>query len=415
MATSGAAAWEKHFKPKFMETNVIETIIAKETSVYNSSGQTMSRVNAGDKVFVLKTDVYEARTPVTFPNDTGTVFYVTFDNIRKPQGKSVSGIKIKPQDFPSVSGKLTFSSDELAKGLLDDLDGVRSSDLDTTLNWYLSELVMYWSGNKTDITNLRKAYSKLTVGKAETAKDFGEMLGALACIKKNILPIKVPSGTVIEFPWRGNEPLVDYYLVNSSFNGGKLSISAKSGSTTNTLKPQDILKLLNTSGKASSWSSKPIYKLMQLVVDTSTVLFPFVAVNFVSGKEIINNATLEEAKKFKVSDFSSKTYKYHMFNGLLKLLGIPLTNPPSMGELFYKTEKYVIEKANSTENLKPTSIFEAATAGAVTYVKYEITDSSPEGKFSILVTDGAKIDKKDIKWRSKNATTRAADKIGLQP
>ena len=414
MATSGQAAWEKHFKPKFVNSNFIKTVVGKSCSLYDADGRAVDTVLSGNEIIVLKTETYQSRTPVSLNEKMSKVYYMTFDNIRKPQGKNVSGVKIKPQDFNSTSTKTSFTVDELSKGLLEDLTENRT-DLDTNLNYYLCLLVEHWSGRKDNKTEIKKVYPKVKVGIAETAKDFGELLGAMACVKKNILPVKVPSKAKISIPRAGNEPLVDYYLVDDKFAGGKLAISAKSGTTTNTLKPKDIIDLLNTSGKVSKWKQKEIYKLMEMVVSTPTVLFPFVAINFITNKKILSTAALEEAKKFKVADFGSKKYKSDLFVGLFDLIGYSIKKIPSMGELFYATEKYIITTANNTEKFKPTAIFEEATSGAVTYVKYEITSSKPEGEFKVMITEGAKQDKKDIKWRSKNATNRAADKIGLQP
>jgi hypothetical protein len=84
-----------------------------------------------------------------------------------------------------------------------------------------------------------------------------------------------------------------------------------------------------------------------------------------------------------------------------------------MGELFYYTEKYVIKTMNT---LHPaTELFNDATSGMVIYVKFEVSNTNKYGKFEILSSDIQNTKKKEVVWRSKNATSRASDKIGLQP
>jgi hypothetical protein len=413
MASTGIEAWRRHFEPVFQNNFYVETITKSDSTLYDDKGSAVSRILKGSSILALKTNSYLEKAPVVLKENTNIVYYMTFNNIQKPKSKMASGIKLKPQDFTSIRFEMNMSVRDLHKAIIDDIE--YRTDLDYNLREYLSELLVYWSGMMTTSqAEVAKAYKKVTEGKAEVAKDFGEMLGAIACVTKGIIPgVKIPPDTKIRIPGAGNAPLADYFLINQNFNGGKLTISAKSGDTTNTLKPKDILTLLKNQNKISVWSSRDIYKFMQLVVDTPTVYFPFVGINFIMKKEILNSKALAAANNFKVSNFSEKKYEHALFANLYKLLGYNVITPPSIGELFYYTEKYVITKAN--EILNPTEIFEAATSGAVTYVKYSISDSKPQGEFTVLVSDAVKIDKKNIKWRSKNATNRAADKIGLQP
>ena len=414
MASTGAEAWRKHFEPIFKNNNYAETIVKKDSTLYDSKGNTISNITKGAPIYVIATSSYQERSPITLKENTNTVYYMTFNNIQKPKSKMASGIKLKPQDFPSIRFELNMSIGDLYKAIIGDME--YRTDLDPALANYITDLLTYWSGiYPTTKAEVSKSYKKVTEGKAEVAKDFGEMLGAFACITKGIIPgIKIPSDTKIKIPGAGNAPLADYYLINKKFNGGMLTISAKSGDATNTLKPQDIIKLLTKQNKTSSWSQKDIYKFMKLVVETPTVMTPFYGINFLMKKEIVSQTALKYATdNFKVSNFSNKKYEITLFAKLIELLGYSVLKPPSIGELFYYTEKKVVEEAN--RKLNPTDIFEAATSGQVTYVKYSISDSKPEGEFTVIVSDSAKVDKKTIKWRSKNASTRAADKIGLQP
>lgn len=404
MSTTGKEAWEKHFKGK----GEVKTAMKNASTLYNDKGQVVGNVTKGTEVIALPVEEYVDKYPVKVGLKTG---YVTFNNIQKPIGKSVSGIKLKPQDFKFFT-KENWGAKELSKALISEV-GERD-DLEPTLKNYLQLITAYWGGEIVNAEEIRSAYGKVTKGIAEVQKDYGEMLGAIACCTKGVLKSKgitVGADVKINFPLRGNEPLVDYYIADNK--NGKLSISAKSGETTNTLKPKDVLDLLASQHKAAQWKQKPVYKFMELVVDSSTVMLPFNAINMIEGKDVMTKAALAEASTFKTANFARKDYNFKLFQDLAKLVGIPTTTQPTIGQLFYATEKYVIKKAN--EKYPPGDIFKEATSNTVIYVKYEVSQSNPAGEFKVLASDATVIPKKDVYWRSKNSTARASDKIGLQP
>jgi hypothetical protein len=405
MASTGAQAWEKHFKGK----GVLDTVMKKDSTVYDKNGKVSGSIKAGAPIKVLVSDTYLEKYPIQYNNTDG---FVTFNNIQKPRSSRVSGIKLKPQDFKCIMNTADFTAKQLAEDLASEIED--RTDLDPKLKTYLVALTRYYgklgSVTKTDVDEL---YSSTLPGLAETQKDYGEMLGAIACVKYDLLKpsgFNLTSNDKLIFPVRGNEPIVDYYIKS----GNKMiSISAKSGSTTNTLKANDILSLLKSTGKEQKWKNKPIYKFIQLVGEKTTVELPFYGVNIIHPGLLTQKALDEVKAKFKTANFSSKTYNAYLFADLMKLLGYDATKPPSMGELFYYTEKYVIKAMNAS--YPATELFTDATSGMVIYVKFEISNSNKHGKFEVLSSDAQNVKKKDVIWRSKNATNRAADKIGLQP
>lgn len=406
MASTGAVAWQKHFKDK----GVVDTVMKKDSTVYDKSNKVTGTIKAGEPIKALVTDSYLEKYPIQYgTNKTG---FVTFNNIQKPKGSRVSGIKLKPQDFKCIMNTSSFTAKQLAEDLSSEIE--ERIDLDPALKTYLIALTKYYGKldgvTKADVSEL---YSTTLPGLAETQKDYGEMLGAIACIKYDLLKpsgFSLSSNDKLIFPVRGNEPIVDYYIKSGQ---KMISISAKSGSTTNTLKANDILSLLKSTGKEQKWKSKPIYKFIELVAEKSTVHLPFYGMNVISPGLLSTKALDEVRTKFKTANFSSKIYNAYLFADLFKLLGYDVTKPPSMGELFYYTEKHVIKTMNS---LYPaTELFNDATSGMVIYVKFEITNANKYGKFEVLSSDVQNVKKKEVVWRSKNATNRAADKIGLQP
>jgi len=402
MASSGLNAWQKHFDGK----GDVSTVMKKRTQLFTIEGASAGFIDAGEQIVALESS-YDSKYPIKYNNRK---YLVTFNNIQKPISKRVSGIKLKPQDFDCFT-KETWGVQELATALVDEIE--ERGDLAPDLKTYATMLVKYWSKTDREVTaDSFRSLKKPERGLNELNKDFGEILGAMACIKYNLLNNnKINSSSKMFFPLRGNEPLIDYFILSRE----KISISAKSGTTTNTLKPSDILSLLES--KRSSYRSQSL-DLMRVIRDNTTVQFPFVAVNMFS-KGILSDAAIEEAKKFKVSDFAQKNYSYELFEDLIKLIQIPGSStrvPPSVGQIFYYTEKYIINKANTTPAYNPTAAFIEATKGQVIYVRFKITPTFPQGEFSVEMSDSMdeKV-QKQVKWRSKNATNRAADKLGVQP
>jgi len=401
MASTGIDAWKKHFDGK----GDVSTVIKKKTQLMTPEGAFAGYIDAGEPIVALES-AYDSKYPIQYNNNK---YLVTFNNIQKPISKRVSGIKLKPQDFKFFT-KENWAVKELADALVDELE--EREDLAPDLKTYAIHLVKYWS--KTDNSVTKASFKNLKQperGINELNKDFGEMLGAMACIKHNILNMSLSQTSKMFFPLRGNEPLIDYKILAPN---KEINVSAKSGTTTNTLKPADILMLLES--KRSNYRSSAL-DIMRNVRDYSTVMFPFQTINMFA-KGVLSKEALEEAKNFKVANFSQKNYTDELFADLIKIIKIPGTTSvkPSIGQIFYYTEKYIIDSANKNPAYNPTGAFVEATKGQVLYVRYKITSANPEGQFEVDVSDSMN-DKvqKNVKWRSKNATNRAADKLGVQP
>lgn len=399
MATTGKAAWEKHFQGK----GELKTSVKVDSPLYDDDGNRISSVTKGTPITVLSTDEYDNLYPIKYNNKT---YRVSFNNINKPVGRRVSGVKLKPQDFETFKTKQEWKTKDLVKSLLEEIPN--RVDLEDGLRNYLVDLTKYWGGEQ----NVRfKSNYNFSSGINEIKKDYGEILGALAVANKDILKKRLrPVSTVLNFPIRGNEPLADYFVetMNKTY-----TISAKSGTTTNTLKPQDVLQLLKNKNQMMKWDRKDVTKFMKLIVENTTVQFPFQAINFVCGKEVLSKSALEEASKFKLASFNTKKYSKDNFKKLIDLIKIPGNNNPTIGELFFYTEKYIVNMAN--QKYDPTEIFDAAVSGQVIYVKYDIV-TSKQGSFEVLESTASKdLQNKKIKWRSKNSRNRASDKLGLQP
>jgi hypothetical protein len=403
MASTGILAWEKHFKNK----QPFKTKMKKASTLYDERGSSIGQIPLGGIVDVEDNAQYSEKYPVVYNDKKG---FVTFNNISKPISKSVSGIKLKPQDFASIKARPKNTAFNMATALNNEL--LEREDLPSDLILYASELVKYWGALPGgSIQNVKATFSD-NIPLNEIKKDFGELLGAFAVCNHNVLSpdVSIGTGASIDIPLRGNEPLVDYYI--NTVQGKTYSISAKSGTITNTLKAADILTLLKTSKNKSKYPDSSDEIKFLTLIDTKPVLqFPFYAVNLLRGLNTLNNAALEQVDEFTTKNMSSTKYDMKLFEQLYKLIGQSTSAKLSVGELFYKTEKYVVQLAN--QKINPTSMFNDATSGVVIYVKYDIVSSIPQGSFSVVSSNV--LQQKNVKWRSKNYAARAGDKIGLQP
>ena len=411
MASSGADSWRKYFKDK----GVVDTVMKNDSTLFDEKGAVIGAVKANDHIKVLVSETYETRYPIQTAD--GKLGYVTFNNISKPKTtKATAGIKLKPQDFKTIMTGSSFKYKDLAGNLIDELED--RTDLDPRLVNYTVALTKYWAGiDGVTSVNVSNLYDHQLPGLAELQKDYGEMLGAIACINKNLLKDSgsaLTSSASIKFPLIGNEPIVDYYILPGGVKP-PISISAKSGDTTNTLKPQHILKLLDDNKKTASWKNTTVYKMMQLVAEKPISQLPFYAINMLFPGTLSAAALREVDLKFKQANFQTTNYDKKLFIAVFEMLGFNGKTPPKIGELFYAGEAFVCKKLNELYARDNKGIFKDATSALVIYVKFKVSMTKPYGHFDIMASDANTVDSKDIKWRPKNSKNRAADKIGLQP
>lgn len=394
MASTGATAWGKHFRGK----GNVETVIKKDSQIFDYKDPKKKlniSIKKGTKITYVDENVYVNPALIS---SNGSFYRVTFDNIQKPG--SIGKVNLKPQAFKVK--EIDYSLDSYIKVIVDSLE--ERTDLSGELKLYLIELIEYISKKTNNTTNLKKFFSKnLPIN--EINKDFGEVLGPIEIIANDLLSskkIKINNSAKIFVPSRPNEPLMDYGIKN---NGKIYTISAKSGETTNTVKASDILMLLKKNDKTNNkWSNTPQYKVLECIANGSTVSGPAYAAAYLSNKykEEFSGITEKGA-----SSLTKSTYDVGEFASFIVNAG--LVKPTAL-ELAYEIEKRVAKI--SKDKLDFTEIFKDAILGEVIYVKFEI-DSLGIPKFKVMASSDFGV--KKVSLRSKNARTRSADKLGVQP
>jgi hypothetical protein len=212
--------------------------------------------------------------------------------------------------------------------------------------------------------------------------DFGELLGPLAIMSRKLLPIDSGSATVF-IPGRSNEPLLDYKITDST---KEYKISAKSGEATNTLKPGDVIKLIEDSKHyKKKWKEKPEFKVLEILNTNSWKEGPVDAAIYLKNNGYKKNFT--SIKKNEYTEESRQAAE----NALVKF---------------------------SKEVMDFSQIFKDATTAKVYYVKF-LLEMSGAQKWQLVKNTNQKKNEaqaqKRIVFRSKNYVGRHnGDKLGFQ-
>lgn len=211
--------------------------------------------------------------------------------------------------------------------------------------------------------------------------DFGEILGPIAIQTNGLLPIDYKSA-MVRVPGRSNEPLLDYKITDKN---KEFKISAKSGTTTNTLKPNDVIHLIKSDKKLyKKWKTTTQLQLLEILNAGSTKQGPIDA-----GIWLKDNGYAEQFKWLKKAEYSE--------------------------EVRQKAENTIVQI--SRESLDFTPIFKDATESKVYYVKFRMSMTG-DTEWKLVETpkdekENKKTEKR-VSFRSKNFVGRAKDKLGFQ-
>lgn len=350
--------------------------------------------------------------------------------------------------------------------ITNDLNKNVPKNTDDPITTYLQLLIdMFNSPSKNIEKQIKEHYTKnkqkINAEMGSIKTDFGEILGGIAAINQNLLGkfysrVNFSKGN-LEYPIAQNEPLKDY----SIFVGDKeYVISAKiSGATSNTVKPQDIMKLIDKSSTISPQRKRELvstleYKVLDILGTENTLKGPVKAIAFICQnikdnkkkmalKSIVDVVAFPklgqaESELSKIStniNTSKKTsnpYKGKIFTGILKSKQFAaysstrgVGDPPTWADIVLFCEQ-AIEKMSRTKVLDFGELFLDAITSQVHYVKLSVDSSSGIPKFeayaSVKLDKGKKIsnfDADSIFMRSKSSMYkdgryRLKDKMGIQ-
>lgn len=238
-------------------------------------------------------------------------------------------------------------------------------------------------------------------------KDFGEIIGAVEIVAKRELfkTLKIDQSSTIFFPRRGNEPLMDYKIKSRD---KEYKISAKAGTKTNTVKPNDILNLINSNPTLlRQVGGSTEYKVLSFLNEGTMV----------SGVLMAAGQLFQDRKATPTKDMNMDKLRMN-FEYAQKIGDAAFKN--KFPQFVIDAEKVVVNWSRQA-NLK--ELILTAISGVVFYLKLENLDSEWKPKWQTI----GEIRDEDIRklnvvaFRSKNSVSRdskgnvrISDKLGLQ-
>ena len=429
MATTGRAAWLKHFN----YGRELPTTLRKDSPKYGADDQkNIGSVSKGTSVVYINEGEYQSKALV---REGTTLYRVSFNTLAKPGNKASTRVDLKPQAFGIVEKEYSF--DALYETASETLEG--RQDLTGPVKGYLQLLLDYHAqGENVTTSELTNAYRSANID-SSTQKgiinDFGELLGPFAVYRDGLIDnatsqrIKVPISAKSYFPARPNEPLMDYGLfVGNGSNKKLLTVSAKAlSSTTNVVKPPDILMLLGRKEKGGGGQMYKKhkdtiqYKVLEILSENSIKLGPIIAAaHFVNSKTSLKKKypglSIAAAENVKAKGDNYDVTKFATFfenNPTIQKRPSSKDKKPTIIEIMFACEKILVAESRNRGPLTMHEIFSDAIAQKVFYVKFGLSSSGlPQWQAQ---TDADFRKSQSVAIRSKNGYTRASDRVGVQP
>ena len=304
MARSIKEAWadyKRHYATGF------EVNAKKDIPVYDGykSTRKIATIKKGTPVHVkpLTGENYVTKIEVTFDSDKHG--WITTTALGKPNaspsGKKKKSCPMKPQDFDGIAGvKLGFNA--YYRKVLSSIQ--KRDDMPMVLKNYLTELTEYCMHHgPAERRELTEAYAELTKSEYITCmkdieKDFSEITAPLCVLERGsseLVKLGFPElnkGTGSVFiPTEGNYALVDFMLYDQDDREYQFSVK-KISKTTNVVKPQDIIDLLDKSANAKwvkEYKRTFEFKLLKVLGDNGVRVGSFKALELCAGESKIRS------------------------------------------------------------------------------------------------------------------------------
>jgi hypothetical protein len=341
----------------------------------------------------------------------GDVFYAPVDNFKKPG--QVSRIDLSPEGFGLDNQTFSVTSyyNKLIESIVDRWDNNQYSG---ELYDYLIEIVEYANGGQSNLTGIKtQGFPWGTI-----QSYFGEVIGPLACIKRNLLSnlgINLSGASIFMPP--SSVALYDYKLIAGN---KEYLISAKSGKgVANQVKPQFVIDAVDAT-LPTNLKNSAAYNLLKILKDNTVVRGAFLGWQSIQPStdgtltdaciaDVIANYTSGPRSLNKLANPSvwQAFVKKHFPNRKLQTI--------TYGQVRYKCET-LIQSASKSNSLHADlkSIFEYyLNESRVIYVKLTLTLPIGTPSFTVINVDGVK-KVNSLELRSSNdSQSRTSDKIGF--
>ena len=295
MARTIKEAWDD-YKRHYMKG--FEILAKKDIPVYDGAKSTkkVGTVSKGSGVHVkpINGNSYQARIEVIYDNDkTGWISTPMLGKPRSATGKKKMP-ELKPQEFDiPLDQKMSFET--YYKKVLAAIE--KRDDLQLVIKEYLKELTEFCMHHgATEKKELVKAYADLAASEYidimnNIEKDFSEITAPLCVLERGASELdKLGYGKLTKnnaqvfLPGAGNEPLIDFMIYDDEDREYPFSVK-KISKTTNVVKPQDIISLLDKK-KNSKWVKdykKTVeFKILEVLADNRVKQGSFLALEVIA-------------------------------------------------------------------------------------------------------------------------------------
>ena len=293
MSDTSPEGYFKYFNKSDIKTR-LKTDAKKLKSWKNGSKNTTYTLEKHDEVTVLKKkniNDLEGNYEITSDKYGGVVFLVSRHILEKPKAGTEA---IKPQNF-SLDG-IHLSVDDIQKLVKKNMGDIQ--ELKDVIKEYLIFLTQATAKPNSSMTF--KHFDKILVGELKgIAKNFGEVLSGIAVLSNSKLfpNLNIKKTDKVFFPKSLTEGLYDFSITGNVAGKVKekylFSVKAMlKGGSPNTVKPEDIIRLINNSSKAKkTWGETHQYKILKILGEQSIRYGPLEAIKYLISKNIkLDNA-----------------------------------------------------------------------------------------------------------------------------
>ena len=461
MASTPAVAYDKYYKGK----GDVATVMRHDSNTYDAeSERTTGTIKKGVPVTAIDEGKYVSKMLVRLKN--GDQIRVQSLKVQKPgeaaARTSTSGT-FKPGRLGLEDKKYTYQ--QASDIIVETIDESRWSG---AIKCYLTQLFWYTAGyrgdkidrhgelvTKEDLRRCKRAIKTTTWNNLYKSiqNDFGEVLGPFALYSYGLMDsatynkIDIPKSCRIWWPEADNEPLLDFGVFLKASDGLReiLKFSSKAGKgSTNTVKPDDIIYLLNEPrvGRRKAiekWTNTPQLKVLEkLAAPNKPTTGPILAVNAI----MVGNAALKRkynwpgdaaAKRFAKTATSNDQSPYvhaqewaafsETSKPLSKMMAIKRKNARQITteNIRYASEVILRDECHGPRSpVNMNEIFPDAIRSKVWYIKFHLGDDGvPSG---LWLNSGWAIERDEdyrhsanVCFRTQNQLDRQKGRIGIQP
>ena len=411
MASYGVDNWNRNWKGSDRQSTVKKSSSAYYRKNKNNTFSRIGNLNEGTQVTYIDSETKShTRSAIKLLNNDD-IYYINIDNLVKPKKTDRSSISLNPGSF-GLESQTYASATTYYNSVINSLN--LRNDIDGELFDYLHQLLNYAKTGSHDYEGIKMTGFPW----GPLMKDFGEVLGPIACVKRGILNQIIPTvgltSPKIYIPSSG-QSVYDYKIIIGTTEH---LISAKSGKgVSNQVKPQYVIPVVQDNLLSALLMSEA-YKLLKILSNYSIKQGPFYGWQLLQTRVELTNAAIADmetnyAPRNKkgssiIVDYESwKPFLKRYFSGRKRV---------TYGQVRYKCEQLIESESKVgmlNQNLR--KIFNVyLNESRIIYVKTTINARTGIPTIAASSGGGSSVVRRLYLRSSNSSPTRTGDKMGFQ-